>query len=120
MSEVALIDAIKRGDIVAVRKGLAEGANLHEEDSQGWTPLFHAAGRGNLAIVRLLISAGTDLNYGSQTGFTALFSAVLGGHCKIVKELLGAGAKAYPVQGTALRCYAPTHEIRDLLDTSRD
>lgn len=115
-SQPSLIASVKRGDLIAVRNSIAEGASLEETDSQGWTPLFHAAHKGDFHMVQLLIGSGADVNHGSDGGFTALFSAVLSGHLEIVRELLHAGAKPLPVQGIALRGYAPTDEIRDLLD----
>jgi ankyrin repeat protein len=119
MQQLSLIAAIKRGDTIAVRRELDRGADIHEKDSQGWTPLFHAAHKGDLHILELLIGAGADINLGSHTGFTALFSAVLGGHIEVVKVLLTSGAKPSPVQGIALRGYAPNAEIRRLLDNSK-
>jgi ankyrin repeat protein len=119
VKQVSLIAAIKHGDILAVRRELDRGANIHEKDSQGWTPLFHAAHKGDLHILQLLIGAGADVNHGSDTGFTALFSAVLGGHTEVVKRLLISGAKPSPVQGIKLRGYAPNAEIRRLLDDSK-
>jgi hypothetical protein len=118
-SQLSIIANVKRGDVIAVRNSLVEGADLEETDSQGWTPLFHAAHRGDLPMVQLLIGAGVDVNHGSENGFTALFSAVLSGHLEIVRELLHAGAKPFPVQGIALRGYAPTDQIRDLFGDSR-
>lgn len=118
MKELSLITAVKHGDAIAVMQALDRRADIHEEDSQGWTPLFHAAHKGDLHILQLLISAGADVNQGSETGFTALFSAVLGGHVGIVRELLGSGAKQSPVQGVALRGYARNAQIRKLLDGS--
>ena len=116
MREASLITAVKHGDAIAVRQALDHRADVHEKDSQGWTPLFHAAHKGDLHILQLLIRAGADVNHSSETGFTALFSAVLGGHVEVVKELLGSGAKQAPVQGIALRGYAPNAQIRTLLD----
>ena len=113
-----LIRHIKRGDLMAVGKALSEGADPSEEDTQGWTPLFHAAAEGNLAILKLLIDVGADVNHGAQNGFTALYSAVLSGHLEIVRELLRAGAMPVPVDTTPLRGYAPSAEIRALLGIS--
>lgn len=118
MREGSLITAVKHGDAIAVRQALDHRGDIHEKDSRGWTPLFHAAHKGDLHILQLLIRAGAHVNHGSETGFTALFSAVLGGHVGVVKELLGSGAKQAPVQGIALRGYAPNAQIRTLLDNS--
>jgi ankyrin repeat protein len=120
MKQISLIAAIKHNDAIAVRRELDRGADIHQEDSQGWTPLFHAAHKGDLHILQLLIGAGADVNQGSHTGFTALFSAVLSGHTEVVRQLLVSGAKPMPVQGIALRGYAPNIEIRELLDNSAE
>jgi ankyrin repeat protein len=98
-----LLKAVKRGDQLTVRKLIASHAALNQKDSQGWTPLFMAAGKGDAHVVQLLIDAGVDVNDGDETGFTALFSAVISGHVKVVRLLLGAGASAMiTVQGAPL------------------
>jgi ankyrin repeat protein len=97
--------AVKHGDLVALRNALQSAPDLDGVDSQGWSPLFHAAHRGNAEAIRLLIGAGADVNLGHETGFTALFSAVSNGHVEAVRALLDAGAKEAPVQGIALRSY---------------
>jgi ankyrin repeat protein len=102
----SLIRASKRGDLVALRRAIQPDANLNVVDSQGWTPLFHAAGQGNTEALNLLIEAGADVNHGKKTGFTALFSAVTGGHVEAVRILLNAGAEIVPVQGIELRGYS--------------
>jgi uncharacterized protein len=100
----SLIWAAKRGDLDALRKAIHSDAN--GVDSQGWTPLFHAAGQGNTEALKLLIQAGADVNHGKETGFTALFSAVVAGHADAVRMLLNAGAEIVPVQGIELRGYS--------------
>jgi uncharacterized protein len=101
-----LISAAKRGDILKLRGALLACVDPNCEDSQGWTPLFHAAHHGNTEVVKLLIQAGADVNHGAQTGFTALFSAVMGGNLDTVRTLLSAGAKVLPVNGIELRGFA--------------
>jgi ankyrin repeat protein len=118
MSQTSLIAIVKRGDLINLRRAVDDGADLEEKDSQGWTPLFHAAGTGNLAMVKLLLDAGATVNQGLETGFTALFSAVMSDHVKVVKELLRSGAKAQLVQGIELRSFSKSKEVRDLLDNS--
>jgi ankyrin repeat protein len=102
----SLILSAKRNDLFAMRRAIHSGANLNDVDSQGWTPLFHAAHQGNAEAVKLLIQAGADVNHGKETGFTALFSAVSGRHVETVRILLDAGAEIVPVQGIELRGYA--------------
>jgi ankyrin repeat protein len=55
-----LIDAIKANDRKAVESLIGEGADVNEQDEQGWTPLCFAAGKGSLEIVKLLIENGAD------------------------------------------------------------
>jgi ankyrin repeat protein len=101
-----LISAAKQGNMLDLRRAMLTCADLNCVDSQGWTPLFHAAHRGNGEAVKLLIQAGADVNHGADTGFTALFSAVMGGRVETVRALLGAGARVVPVGGIELRGYA--------------
>jgi ankyrin repeat protein len=113
----SFIWAVKRGDLLELRNALRSETNLNAVDSQGWTPLFHAAYQGNPTTLELLIEAGADVNHGVETGFTALFAAVLGGHVEAVRVLLNAGAKIAPVQGIALRahCVGTNSKHRDAI-----
>jgi len=61
MSELQLIDAVKTGEVAKVEEVLNSGANIHQQDEQGWTPLNWAAGRGDLDMVKLLLDRGADV-----------------------------------------------------------
>src|SRR5215213_3214110 len=61
MSDLQLIDAVKTGQLARVEEVLNSGADIHQQDEQGWTPLNWAAGRGDLEIVRLLLARGADV-----------------------------------------------------------
>ena len=87
-----LLKAVKRGDLIAVKKLLESQVSLDDENSQGWTALFKAAEKGDVKTLQLLIDAGADINHGNRTGITALFAAVLSGHVEVVKTLLKLGA----------------------------
>ncbi len=101
-----LLKMVKRGDIIEIQRLVQAKVGLNEEDSQGWTPLFMAAGKGDVRALDVLIEAGADVNHGSETGFTPLFSAVVSGHPKAVKVLLDAGASAgIKVDGKSLTKY---------------
>ncbi len=104
-----LISAIKSGDLVAVNKALSRGTAIDDVDSQGWTPLFHAAVKGDVGLVSTLLEAGANVNHGGSSGFTALFAAVLAGHTRVIQALLAAGAEIGRVQGKELETYAGFH-----------
>ena len=55
--------AAKRGNLVALENAIRSGADINSEDSQGWTPLFHAAHHGNAKAIQLLIDAGAAVNH---------------------------------------------------------
>ena len=66
-SELSVLCA--RGDILAVRQALAEGADPDETDVQGYTPLMYTVRAGirsplsmHFKIIELLIEAGADIN----------------------------------------------------------
>ena len=61
MSELQLIDAVKTGELAKVEEALNSGADIHQQDEQGWTPLNWAAGRGDLDMVKLLLDRGADV-----------------------------------------------------------
>ena len=61
MSDLQLIDAVKTDQLAKVEQALNAGADIHQQDEQGWTPLNWAAGKGDLEIVKLLIDRGADV-----------------------------------------------------------
>jgi len=79
------------------------GANVNDQ-SNGCTPLFLAAGEGRLDAVRYLLEEGADVNAREGHGNTALSEATYFGHVPIMKELLvrGADVNALTGDGTAL------------------
>ena len=65
MSDLQLIDAVKTGQLAKVDEALNAGADIQQQDEQGWTPLNWAAGSGSVEIVGLLLNRGADV---FQTG----------------------------------------------------
>ena len=55
--DAALLDAVRRGDVVAVRAALREGASPNAAQGDGMSALHLAADRGNLEVVRVLLEA---------------------------------------------------------------
>jgi len=115
VSRNALIKAAKKGDLIALKAAIRSGADLNCIDSQGWTPLFHAAGRGWTEGMKIIIAAGADVNHGKETGFTALFSAVTSGHIEAVQVLLDAGAQVRDVQGIKLVGHAQGKKRQEIV-----
>ena len=61
-AEEGLLDAVKAGDIVAVRRLLERGANVNARDNSQETPLHHAAYWGKTEVAALLIQKGAKVN----------------------------------------------------------
>ena len=90
-----MIEAVKSGDIDAVKWLIAVGADVNATDNVGNTALISAAAEGYSAIVEMLLKAGADVD--AQTlhgyrGWSALMYAAREGHADIVRLLLDAGA----------------------------
>jgi ankyrin repeat protein len=105
-----LIKAIKGCDHSALQAQIALGASLDAADTQGWTPLSHAARRGDVTAIKMLLDAGANVNHGIEKGFTALFSAVISSHVEAVRTLLDAGARGAPVQDVESHRHAKRRE----------
>ena len=60
------------GDIEAVKKFLAVGADVNTNDGWEWTPLHYAAIRGHKEIAELLIAKGAVVNAKNNVGDTPL------------------------------------------------
>lgn len=72
---------------------LAASADPNLPDSEGWIPLFCAAGNGHTGILRLLVEAGANVNAQCvANGWTALMNVACFGYEACVVELLALGA----------------------------
>jgi ankyrin repeat protein len=86
-------EAVKRGDLAAVREILAARPDgIGAVDERGYTPLHVAAREGRLQIASFLIEKGADIEAKNPTGFTPLFLAVLGKRPDAVRLCLEKGA----------------------------
>jgi hypothetical protein len=71
-----LTDAILKGTHADVERMIAQGADIHQLDMYGFTPLIEAAIANRLDIADLLIKNGADVKQKDMTGGTALQWAV--------------------------------------------
>ena len=91
-SDIALINAAKRGNIEAVKSALADGADMNANDADGWTALHQSAFYGPKEVVELLITRGANLNAKEKDGWTPLDQAAYGGNKEIAELLITKGA----------------------------
>ena len=59
--DISIHEAVGTGNIEAIKKHLAAGADVNASDSAGNTALSKAASRGNVEMVKYLISKGADV-----------------------------------------------------------
>jgi ankyrin repeat protein len=109
----ALIAAAGRGDLEAVRRHLAGGADVNARAPGCLTPLMAAARGGHLAVVRALLARKADpLAHTSiepratHRGATALYLAVAATQRAVAEVLLNAGV---PVDRGNLEQETPLH-----------
>jgi len=87
MNDLALIDAVKAGDYDKSSALINEGADVNQQDEQGWTPLNFAAGKGNLALVKLLVEKGAEIFKVGRDQRTPYMIALAAGRVSVVKSL---------------------------------
>lgn len=113
MSQMEFIEAIRSGNRASVEEMLKAGADLTQQDKQGWTPLNWAAGSGNLEIVELLLENGADPLAVGRDLRTPQMIALAAGHAEVVKRLREAEAKAGATESTE-RKYCTAYHLGDL------
>lgn len=113
--DLKLIEAAKEGDTETAVKLLDEGADVHQRDEHGWTPLNWAAGQGHPETVRLLLERGADVTETGRDNRTPLMIAKAASR-KEVAEILTEAEKEKGVweDPRETRPYCKAYYLRDL------
>jgi ankyrin repeat protein len=91
--DTPVADAARRGDLIAVRALLAQGADVNAARADGMTALHWAADRADAGMVEVLLHAGASVRAITRNGnYTALHLASRVGQATAVKALLEAGS----------------------------
>jgi len=112
--DLRLIEAVKSGDIAAVRSLLEQHVDVNATQPDGATALAWAAERDDLETADLLIQSGANVNLANENGATPLWLAATMASSRMTEKLLGSGANpnAALVSGeTALMAAASTGNI---------
>lgn len=116
MGDVQLIEAVKAGDLATAEALLASGADIHQQDEQGWTPLNWAAGKGDVAMVESLLKHGADIFTVGRDQRTPYMIALAAARVAVARLLREAedkvgGAKS---QSQPPRKYCKAYYLKDL------
>ena len=106
-----LIDAVKAGNVQAVRTALQKKADINASEADGMTALHWAARNNDLASARLLLGAGANAKAATRYGVTPVALAAQNGSAPMLEVLLKAGGDAnasMPQGETALMTAART------------
>ena len=87
MSDLQLIEAVKGENATAAKELIESGADVNQQDDQGWTPLNYAAGKGDLELVKLLVENSADIFKVGRDQRTPYMIALAAGRVEVVKFL---------------------------------
>ena len=110
-ADAPVIDAVKSGNVEAVRALLQKRADVNLAEADGMTALHWAARNNDLASARLLLRAGANTKATTRYGVTPLALAAQNGSAPMLDLLLKGGADAnaaLPEGETALMTAART------------
>ncbi len=91
-SDVRLIDAVKKADLLTVNALLKQHVDVNTQSLDGTSALHWAADQDNIDIAKMLIAAGANVKAANDYGITPLTLACVNGSSAMVDVLLKAGA----------------------------
>jgi ankyrin repeat protein len=93
LDAASLGEAVRAGDVEAVRDLLRRGADVNAREPDGGAPLHWAVYDENHPITDLLVGRGADVAAANREGATPLALAATNGDAQSIRRLLDAGAK---------------------------
>lgn len=87
-AQTALLDAAGRGDLAAVNRLIAAGADLEQRDGQRQTPLLLAVAGNHVAVASALLAAGASPNAQASNQDTPWLLAGASGRTEIIAAML--------------------------------
>jgi ankyrin repeat protein len=110
-----LIELCKSGEMEKAEALIKSGADVNQQDEQGWTPLNFAAGKGDLAMVKLLVESGADIFKVGRDNRTPYMIALAAGRAEVARYLRDK-EDAYPGEKPPRpeRKYCKAYYLKDL------
>lgn len=87
-AQTGLLDAAGRGDLAAVNRLIAAGADLEQRDGQRQTPLLLAVAGNHVGIAKALLAAGASPNAQAANQDTPWLLAGASGRTEIIAAML--------------------------------
>lgn len=94
MGDFELIAAVKSGNRMRTSALLESGADVNQQDEQGWAALSWAAGKGDCELLRLLLEHRADVFRTGRDLRTPSMIALAAGHINAAELLLHAESQA--------------------------
>jgi ankyrin repeat protein len=88
-----LHQAVRQGDVQAVERLVAQGADVNATDEYKATPLHLAAEKGRTTVAEMLLDKGAGLGARDSGGNTPLHIAAIYGNVDMMKLLIAKGAE---------------------------
>lgn len=115
MTDLKLIEEVKAADRKAVEALIESGADVNQQDEQGWTPLNFAAGSGDVALIKLLVDKGADVFKTGRDLRTPYMIAIAAGRvdaAKFLREIEDSSSAKRPAR--AAREYCKAYHLGEL------